>query len=600
MPEAPFPLQTLPQLIRGALTGPREVALIERGDGGWVSTSSQRLLERIENVACAIRDAGLNEGDRVALIAHDCVDWVVCDFAISFAGCVVVPIYPTQALDHTDYILHHAECKLIFVDSHAGGERLGQIGKPLPRMVLLEGGGERGLAAFEARGAAIRAEHPQLPDTYETALQPNDLAVLIYTSGTTGSPKGVMLSHDNIAFDARAAKAFALERIEPDSKVLSVLPFSHIFEHTMIYVYLLAGLRQAICHDPNALLADLLDIEPVAMTCVPRIFDRVVAGVTAKALHHGGLQAKLVPWALNVGRDYARAITFGPAASPGLTLQYAIAKRLVLKRVRTALGLDALKYFSSGSAALHVDLAMTFLGMGMPIVQGYGLTESAPVITVNRFSRNRYGTVGAAIPGVDVKIADDGEVLARGRNIMMRYYRDEDATHAALRDGWLYTGDIGTLDADGYLRITDRKKEVFKTATGKFVAPARVEAAIKRSVFLPQALVIGDGRPFPIAVVCPNWDLVRVGLKIDPSVDPEDLAALADVRAFVRAEVRAQTADLGSYEQIRHVVILPREFSVESGELSPAMKVKRRVVESRYGAQIDAAYETASRASIEQ
>lgn len=598
MPDAPFPLQTLPQLIRGALAESRDEVLIERGTGGWIATSSQRLLERIESIACALRDAGLNAGDRVALIAHDCVDWIVCDFAISFAGCVVVPIYPTQALDHTDYILHHAECRLVFVDTAAGETRLGEIGRSLPRTVILAGGGERGLAAFEARGARIRAEHPDLPASYEAEQHPSDLAVLIYTSGTTGNPKGVMLSHDNVAFDARAARAFALERIDPGSTVLSVLPFSHIFEHTMVYVYLLAGLRQAICHDPSALLTDLLDVEPVAMTCVPRIFDRVVAGVTAQALHHGGLQAMLVPWALCVARDHARAITFGPAPSPGLTLQYAIAKRLVLRRVRTALGLDALKYFSSGSAALHVDLAMTFLGMGLPIVQGYGLTESAPVITVNRISRNRYGTVGAAIPGVDVKIADDGEVLARGRNIMMGYYRDDVATRAALRDGWLYTGDIGSLDADGYLCITDRKKEVFKTATGKFVAPARVEAAIKRSVFIPQALVVGDARPFPLAVVCPNWDLVRVELKIDPSVGPEDLAARADVRAFVRAEVRVHSADLGSHEQVRHVALLAREFSVEDGELSPAMKVKRRVVELRYGAQIDAAYEAASRASF--
>ncbi|MBV8637234.1 MAG: long-chain fatty acid--CoA ligase [Candidatus Eremiobacteraeota bacterium] len=581
--------ETLPHLIRRALSEPREDALVERVNGTWTPMSSARVLERVENVACAIRDAGLGQGDRVALIAHDCIDWVICDFATFFAGCVVVPIYPTQALDHTAFILEHAEAKLLFVDSASALQRLREGNIALPPTVVFESEGADSLDAFERRGADVRRAHPELPGGYYAQLKPEDLAVLIYTSGTTGAPKGVMLSHDNLGFDAQSSLQYGLDELHKHEPVLSVLPFSHIYEHTMIYIYLLAGMRYNICHDPNDLLADMRDTHPTVITAVPRIFDRVLAGIQGQALKHGGLQAKLVPWALRVGREYMTAKTFEGGAPPALALQYAIAKRLVLDKVRKMLGLENINHFLSGSAALHVDVAMTFLAIGVPIMQGYGLTETSPVLTTSTPANNKYGAVGRPIPGCEVKIAEDGEVLARGRNIMMGYYRDPEATAAALAGGWFHTGDIGEVDADGYLRITDRKKEVFKTATGKYVSPARVEAAIKRSMFVAQAMVIGDNRPHPAALVAPNWDLLRVELSL-PALTPEELAERPDVIEFMTAEVRKQTSDLASYEQIRRIAVLPREFSVENGELSPSMKIKRRVVEGRYKASIDRAY----------
>ncbi|HVA27873.1 MAG TPA: long-chain fatty acid--CoA ligase [Candidatus Baltobacteraceae bacterium] len=582
-------LETLPHLIRRALEQPRDEAFVERVDGAWTAASSARALQRVENLACAIRDAGLAHGDRVALIAHDCIDWIISDFATFFAGCVVVPIFPTQALDHTEYILKHSDAKLLFIDTQASLQRLSDAKIALPRAVVFDSVASDSLHAFEARGAAVRVERPDLPGAYEAALKPDDLAVLIYTSGTTGDPKGVMLSHDNLGFDAQSSLAYGLSDFVPSENVLSVLPYSHIYEHTMIYIYLLSNTRYCICHDPNHLLEDLQDVHPTVMTCVPRIFDRVLAGVNGKAMAAGGLQAKLVPWALRVGREWAHAQNFEGGSNPLLAMQYAIAKRLVLDKVRKVLGLDKVRTLLSGSAALHIDVAMTYFGLGVNIMQGYGLTETSPVITASRPEDNRFGCVGKPIPGAEVKIAEDGEILARGRNIMQGYYRDPEATAAAIVDGWFHTGDIGEVDADGYLRITDRKKELFKTATGKYVAPARVEAAIKRSVFVSQAMVIGDGRPHPAALVCPNWDLVRMELNLSDG-SPEELAARDDVETFVTAEVRKQTADLASYEQIRRVIVLPREFSIESGELSPSMKIKRRVVEDRYRATIDRAY----------
>jgi long-chain acyl-CoA synthetase len=584
--------QTLPSLIRTALAEERDQALVERVAGEWTPTSTARLLERVESVACAIRDAGLEAGDRVALIAHNCVDWVVCDFATFFAGCVVVPIYPTQALDHTAYIIEHSSVRLIFVDGAETLARLREANVVLPRVVVLGSSGEDGLQPFEARGATLRLSNRDLPAAYESTLQPDDLAVLIYTSGTTGPPKGVMLSHDNLGFDAQVALDCGFEGIEGGRDVLSVLPYSHIYEHTLIYIYLLAKVRYFICHDPGELLKDLKDVRPVEMTSVPRIFDRVLGGVKGQALAAGGLKGRLVPWALEVGREYARAkVLPKSAAAPWTRLQYIIAKALVLRKIPPALGLDRVKFLTSGSAPLHIDTAMTFLAMGIPIMQGYGLTETSPVVSVSRLSGNEYGAVGRPITGVDVAIAQDGEVLVRGRNVMLGYYRDSEATAAALRDGWLHTGDVGEVDAAGFLRITDRKNEIFKTDTGKWISPARVEANIKRSIFIAQALVVGNGRPYPLALICPNWTLVRVELPHLPAgASPEALAARDDVRAFLSHEVHEQTRALASYEQVRHIIVVQREFSVEGGELSPSMKIKRRVVEKKYADEIEQAY----------
>lgn len=584
--------ETLPNLIRRTLAQPRDEALVERVDGAWKATSSETLLERVQNVACAIRAAGLVAGDRVALISHNCVDWIVADFAALFAGCVVVPIYPTQALDHTAYILEHSGARLIFVDSAATLGHLNESGVTLPRVVRFDEAGAGGLAAFEAAGAVIRAANPELPAAYEATLVPDDLAVLIYTSGTTGAPKGVMLSHDNLAFDAQVSLACGFEGIEGGRDVISVLPYSHIYEHTLIYIYLVAKVRYFICHDPNELLHDLRDVRPSEMTAVPRIFDRVLAGVKGQARSAGGLQARLVPWALAVGRRYMFSKTFGPPARPWLSLQYAVAKQLVLGKIRHALGLDRMKFLTSGSAPLHLDTAMIFLGLGVPIMQGYGQTETSPVTSVSRLSQNEYGAVGRPISGVDVRIADDGEILVRGRNVMQGYYRDPETTAVAIVDGWLHTGDVGDIDDAGFLRITDRKNEIFKTSTGKWISPARIEASIKRSIFVTQAMVLGSGRSFPIALICPNWPLVRLEVSNLPSdATPEMLVARDDVRAFITREVHKQTRGLASYEQIRRVIVVPREFSVEGGELSPSMKIKRRVVEQRYAGEIERAYE---------
>jgi long-chain acyl-CoA synthetase len=581
---------TLPQLLRGALEKPRPNALLERVSGSFAATSTSELLERIERTACAIRHSGASAGDRIALIARNSIDWLVADFAIVFSGCVAVPIYPTQALDHTAHILRHSGAKAAFVESHATVQRIRASGAPVERFVVFDSNGADGMRAFEDIGETVRKANPALPGAYEAALHPDDLAVLAYTSGTTGDPKGVMLSHDNIGFDARSAARSALADLREDAPALSVLPFSHIYEHTIAYVFAIGRLAHYICHDPDELAADMRDVRPEVMTSVPRVFDRVLAAVNERALSAGGVKAKLVPWALETGRRYARAQTFGGGARPLLRVRYAIARAAVLRELRARLGLDRMRFFVSGSAALHVDTAMTFLGIGVPILQGYGLTEASPVVAASRFERNRFGFAGQALAGVELRAAADGEILTRGRHVMQGYYRDPQATAEVLENGWLHTGDIGDVDEDGFLRVTDRKREIFKTDTGKWVSPARIEGAIKRSPLIRQALVVGNGRPFPIALICPNWELVRLKIGAGSSEAPASLAARADIVAMLERTVAKRTSELASYERIRRVVVVPEEFSVEGGELSPAMKVKRRLVESRYAAQIDATY----------
>ncbi|MBV9972295.1 MAG: long-chain fatty acid--CoA ligase [Candidatus Eremiobacteraeota bacterium] len=581
---------TLPALIRNALSQPRSSVLLERRGDEWHASSSEELLERAQNVAAGLRDLGLRPGDRVALISPDRVDWIVSDIGILLGALVVVPIFPTQALDQMQFIIANSEAKAIFVDTAAAARRLASI-PDLPPLFTFEAAGEGSLGQLAQRGEQARRRDPQIASRDEQRVSPDDLAVLMYTSGTTGRPKGVMLTHRNLTFTIESSFDYAFAAAEPGVPVISVLPFSHIYEHMVMYGYLRAGVRYYICHHADELLADLRSVRPVLMTAVPRIFERVIAGIAANAMRTGGLHAKLVPWALRVGRDYMLRKTQNRRTSLALRLQYQLAHTLVLKKIRPALGLDRLKFFVSGSAPLHLDIAMTLLAAGIVVIEGYGPTECSPVIAVNRLSDNRYGTVGKPMPGVTVRIADDGEILVQGANVMRGYYKNDEETSAALAGGWYHTGDIGALDADGYVRVTDRKRELFKTSGGKFVSPARVESAIKRSVFVNQAMVVGESRPHPAALISPNWDLVREELGIEPSAQNADLSSRNDVHDFIASEVRRNTRDLAQFEQVRRVIVLPHELSVEGGELSPTLKLKRRIVEQQFASQIAKLYE---------
>jgi long-chain acyl-CoA synthetase len=578
-------MPTLPQLIEPALALGQERALAERPAGGdWTYTSSAQLRARVTALAYALRGAGAKRGDRVAIVSNNCVDWIVADLAIVYAGCVSVPIFATAAADQLRFILEDCEAKLVFVQRQADLERVAAAcPSPVP-IVHFDGDAPGSLAAFERAGALAQAADPAAVEGWIAAVRPDDLAVLIYTSGTTGDPKGVMLSQNNIGSDSLLALTYAFAMLRPGDTVLSVLPFAHIYEHATVVAYLAAGVSIHVTV-PERLLDDMRSARPIAGNLVPRIYERVLAGLVGKARAEGGLRAKLVPWALEAGREYMDAIAGGKAPSLGQRLQYRLAHELVLRKIRPALGLDRLVLFTSGSAALHRDLALTFAAADIPICQGYGLTETSPVITTNRLSDNRYGSVGRPLPGVEIRIAADGEIETRGPNVMQGYYHRPDE-HPIDKDGWFATGDIGRIDSDGFLYITDRKKELIKTSGGKFISPARVETAI----FVSQVMLVGDGRPHPAALVAINVELVRRELEIPDSVPAALVPGNPRVLEFIRAEIGVHTADLAAYEQVRRIALLPRELTIEDGELSPTLKVKRRVVEERYKSLIDTAY----------
>jgi long-chain acyl-CoA synthetase len=573
----------LPAFIAERLSVPRPVALAERRDGGTLALSAAGVHAAAAGVAGALRAAGVGRGDRVAILAENSVAWLLADFGILYAGGVVVPMFATTAPDQVAYILGDSEAKAVFVDDAAAADRIRAAVPNAPPVYALHGTGPGTLDAM--RGAP--AGDADLA-AYRDGIGLDDLAVLIYTSGTTGRPKGVMLSHRNLVADVLSAFDPATSAMHPGDVALSVLPFAHIYQHTNALGYLANELEHYVT-TPEHLLEDMRAIRPAFVAFVPRIFERLIAGIIGNARAAGGLKAKLVPWAIAAGTAYERAKRDG-GMSLRLRVARALAQRLVLGKIPPTLGLDHLVYFVSGSAPLHRDTALTLAAMGLTVLEGYGLTETSPVVTVNRPDDNELGTVGVAVRDVQVRIADDGEVQVKGPNVMLGYYRVPPEEQPFTADGWFCTGDIGTLDAHGHLRITDRKNELFKTSGGKWIAPARIETAIKRSIYVGQVLVVGNAMPHPCALVAPNWDLVRAKLGI---ASGEPTAAMADdarVRALMVREAVTFTADLASFEQVHRVAVLPRDLTIEDGELSPTLKIKRRVVEQRYASLIAAAY----------
>jgi long-chain acyl-CoA synthetase len=580
-------LPTLPAFIAGRLAEPRPIALAEQRGGRTLALSSQDVHARAAAIAHALRQRGIGRGDRVVILANNCMEWLLADFGILYAGGVVVPMFATTADDQIQFIFANSEAKLVFVDDVKCAAHVRTAVPNAPPIVAFDDDGAGGFAALVRAGEALGQDAAAL-EAYHHGIALDDLAVLIYTSGTTGEPKGVMLSHRNLVANTVNTFDPATSAQHEGQVALSVLPFAHIFEHANALGYLYNHLIHYVT-TPERLLEDIRVIRPAFVAFVPRIFERVIAGIIGKARDAGGIKAKLVPWAIGVGSAYERAKRDG-GLSPLLRLKRMVANTLVLSKIRPTMGLDRLEYVVSGSAPLHRDTALAFAAMGLNILEGYGLTETSPTVTVNHPADNELGSVGTPVRGVEVKIAGDGEVLVKGPNVMLGYYKLPREDQPFTADGWFQTGDIGAFDERGHLVITDRKKELFKSSGGKWISPSRIETAIKRSIYVGQVMALGANRPHPAVLVAPNWDLIRKELDLPADTATAAMSTDSRVRALVIREVAANTAELASYERIQRVAILPRDLTVEDGELSPTLKVKRRVVEQRYAALIEAAY----------
>jgi len=599
---ADIPQGTLTRLFYDAVARhsgkPKAVACKPAG-GPWRSLTHQEIAQRVRRAGLALQRLGVRRGDRVAILSENRPGWLVADFACLAVGAADVPIYPTLPARQLDYILKDSGAVAVFVSTAPQLAKILEVRAALPalRHVIAmdpdaQGPGVIGLAELYAMGAEAEAagEGAGFEAAALTA-KPDDVATIIYTSGTTGDPKGVMLTHDNIWSNVLGAlRSF---EVGPGDSTLSFLPLSHIFERMAgHYLMFHAGATIHYAESIDTVPANLMDVSPTIVTSVPRLYEKMYARVLENALGGGAVKKRIFFWAKQVGERWAEHALEGRRPPLLLAREYALAQRLVFSKLKARTG-GRIRFFVSGGAPLPPDIARFFFAAGLTILEGYGLTETSPVICVNRLERVRIGTVGPAIEGVEVRIAPDGEIVTRGRHVMKGYFNLPDATREALdADGWFHTGDIGELDGAGCLRITDRKKDLIVTAGGKKVAPQPLEQLVKHNKYVANAVMLGDRRKFCVMLVVPNFDqLERWAVhKQLAFANHRGLIKLPEVQAKMEREVTKTLPDLASYETPKKILLLEHDFSIENGDLTPTLKVRRRVVEKKYQRQIDALY----------
>lgn len=589
----------LPFLVMGRSTTATLVGQASASGIAWLS--GKELFERIRDVSLGLSALGVAPGDRVAIIAESRPEWVIADLAILCCGAITVPIYPTLSASQVRYILQDCGAKAAILSTRLQLEKIQDVRHQLPQLsavALMDGFQPTDSPSVLSFASLAERGHARMTGEWGAgkefrdrtrAIDAEQLATIIYTSGTTGEPKGVMLSHANLVSNLLDAEIVL--SVSHEDVALSFLPLSHGFERMASYLFLYIGLTVVFAESFDTIARDIQAVRPTLMTAVPRVFEKVQSRVVEKATAESGLKANIFRWAINVGLARAKAELRGQQPGFVTGLQAPLADRLVFEKIRAGLG-GRIRFFVSGSAPLAVSTAEFFFAVGLPILEGYGLTETSPALAVNPFKAPRAGTVGPALPSVQLRIADDGEILARGPNVMMGYYNKPEATAEVMKDGWFHTGDIGTIDAEGYLKITDRKKDLLVTSGGKKIAPQPIEEILKRNALVSEAVLLGDRRKFAVALIIPNFTVLERRLKElgRPPATREALVTRADVLALYQEIVDGINRELAQYERIKKIAILPAEFSIASGELTPTLKVKRRVVEERWHSLIERLY----------
>lgn len=567
-------------------------AVNSKVNGKWVGLSTIEVKEQGDRCSAGLLSLGVKAGDKVAIISStNRTEWVLADFGMSQIGAINIPIYPTISSDDYAYILNHAEVTYCFVSDK---EVLGKVREIESKCTTLKGVFSfdkiKGCDAFVSllSKKPTKAQANEI-ESRKNAINPKDLATIIYTSGTTGKPKGVMLSHNNVVSNIIASQ----ERLPLEygkAKSLSFLPLCHIYERMLLYLYFYSGTRIYFAESLETIGENLKEIKPNLMTAVPRLLEKLYDKIYARGEELSGIKQKLFYWAVGLGLKYK------PYGQNGWWYEFKlkIARKLIFSKWKEALG-GNLELIASGSAALQPRLARVFTAAGMTVAEGYGLTETSPVISVNdlRNGKMRIGSVGQVISGVTVKIADDGEILCKGPNVMMGYYKDEEKTNEVLKNGYFHTGDIGVIDTDGFLKITDRKKEMFKTSGGKYIAPQVIENAMKQSIFIEQIMVVGEGQKFPAALIQPNFEAViawaeKQGITL---TEQSEWVVNEKVHAKLLEEVSKINKRFGQWEKIKDIRITSDAWSVEDGHLTPTMKLKRKSVKGKYQNLIESIYD---------
>jgi long-chain acyl-CoA synthetase len=570
----------------------------------WTPISHRTVLERVRRVALGLRDLGLAPGDRVAILCENRPEWAIADYGCLTARLVSVPLYPTLPAEQLPHIVNDSGTAAVFVSTAAQAAKVAEVRAQCPglRYVIGVDAGEGDgcnltMAELEQRGAAL--DTPERAAEYERealSVRPDDLATLIYTSGTTGAPKGVMLTHDNFHSNVMGARNSV--PFSDTDVALSFLPLSHVFEREGDYMFWSCGTTLAYVGSIDDVPQALQEVRPTMAMSVPRLYEKMYARVLENAKAGGAVKWRIFGWARGVANRWADEKLAGREPGGVLAWQYGLAQKLVFSKLQERTG-GRMRYFVSGGAPLAAEINKFFYAAGLTILEGYGLTETSPVIAVNTPTAFRIGTVGRPIEGAEVRIvpypeaqAPDGLVLTRGPHVMRGYYNNPDATAAAIdADGWFNTGDIGRLE-DGFLRITDRAKDIIVTSGGKNVAPQPIENAVKTNKYVSQAVVIGDKRKFPVILIVPNWEPLEAWARQQnlPTDDRSKLLAHPAVVAKMEAEVRGQYTGLAKFETPKKVALLEREFTIDDGELTPKLSVKRRVIDAKYKAVIDALY----------
>ena len=561
----------------------------------WEVISSQEFLRRVAGLANCLVELGVKPGDRVALFAPNCPEWHTADFAISGSGAVTVPVYFNESPDRAAYILNHSQAEVLFIAGKSQLQKFLQIRDQLPNVqqVIVSAGADSAPSEFLHYETLILTSGPNEISAYRKGVAqvlPTQLASIIYTSGTTGEPKGVMLTHNN--FSSNVTDSCRDIQIRPETDLaVSFLPLAHVYGRTLDYLYIFQGCPVAYIEAVESVAQALLEVHPTVLAAVPRFFEKIYARLMEQGSKNTGFKRRIFEFAMNTAREAALWRCGEESASVRLQLRWAIADRLVYSKIRAGTG-GHLRLVLSGGAPLSKALGEFFWAIGIPIYQGYGLTETSPILTSN-YPQNRIGSSGRPIANVQIRIADDGEILAKGPCVMQGYYKSPESTREVLsEDGWFRTGDIGYLDKDNYLFITDRKKDLLKTAAGKFIAPQPIENCLKTSPYVLNAMVVGDQRKFVVALIVPNpatlsARLAEEGLKFSSNAE---LAAHPRAYAVIESEVSRLTTHLAQYESIKRFALLADDFTFDSGTLTFTMKLKRRVAEKQYHELIDKLY----------
>ncbi len=591
--------QTLPHFCLESFRRNNKVnALSYKIKDSWHNLSGDTVIEKIKHLALGLVDLGVREGDRVAIISENRPEWSLIDLAILSLRAVNVPIYTTQAVEQIRYILEDSGARILCLSGkkilqHA--ERAIESVESLEKLIIFDAealpqNNERAIsiATLEQRGRELEKIDSDSFENLLKKIDTNDLATIIYTSGTTGEPKGVMLTHENFTSNVMGiSKGLP---IRSDDRSLAVLPLSHIFERTVFYVLCANGVAIHYCSAFENLAGHLQEVKPTIMTAVPRLFEQVYHKIVKKGMAAGGWKTKLFSWALGVGQEYWEAKDKRIPIPVSLAAKHALASKLVFSKWRDGVG-GSLRFFVSGGAPLSRKLSYAFWAAGIPILQGYGMTEAC-VTCANRPGDNKVGSIGTPFEGIEMTVAEtDGELLIRGKNVMKSYYNKPAETALVLdAEGWYHTGDIGYQDTDGHFYITDRLKDLFKLSNGKYVAPQQVESLLKQSPLIAQAVVVGSGRKQVGALIVPDWETLKAVLEengISPLGTREELAERPSVIKIVQNDAILLTREMNDYERVKRVYLLPREFSIDKGEMTPTLKIKRRIIDEKYEEAID-------------